>query len=395
MKRIYWILIFVLISQLIHAQDSTKTNLDAIYNRPFVASGKMGMSTTSIGGYLEANTNYFITDGVTEGFNMEMRRFNIFMYSAISPKIKMLSELEFEHGTEEIALETALLDFEVNSQFVLRGGIVLPPLGYFNQNHDGPKWEFIERPLVSTTILPATLSEVGFGFYGKTPVKRNVFTYEAYIVNGLADGIIANENSRTSLQWGKHPEIFAEDNNGTPSVTGRVGYKKRGLGEFGLGFYNGIYNTFRIEGTVVDAKRNLSIVTADYNFAIKKLRIIGEAALVNVDVPDDYGQVFGKQQYGAHIDFIYPAMKRNILGWQDVVLNTNLRVEQVDYNVGNFEETGDNIYDELTAIVPGLSLRFTYNTVLKLNYRYQWHRDLLGNPATKTAGLQFGFASYF
>lgn len=395
MKKIYWILILILLHETGLAQDSTKTNLDAIYNRPFVASGQMGMSTTSIGGYMEANTNYFITDGATDGFGMEMRRFNIFLYSAISPKIKMLSELEFEHGTEEIALETALLDFEVNSQFVLRGGIVLPPLGYFNQNHDGPKWEFIERPLVSTTILPATLSEVGFGFYGKTPIKRNVFTYEAYIVNGLGDGIIANEDNRTNLQWGKHPEIFAEDNNGSPSVTGRVGYKKRGFGEFGLSYYGGIYNTFRIDGVTVDAKRNLSIAAVDYNFTIKKLQIVGEAALVSVEVPSDYGQVFGKQQYGAHIDFVYPAMKRDVLGWQDVVLNTNLRIEQVDYNVGTFEETGDNIYDEITAVVPGLSLRFTYNTVLKFNYRYQWHRDLLGNPAAKTSGIQFGFASYF
>ncbi|MFT5859139.1 MAG: hypothetical protein ACI865_001236, partial [Flavobacteriaceae bacterium] len=53
----------------------------------------------------------------------------------------MLAELEFEHGTEEIALETALLDFELHSAFNFRAGIILPQIGMFNVNHDSPKWQ--------------------------------------------------------------------------------------------------------------------------------------------------------------------------------------------------------------------------------------------------------------
>jgi hypothetical protein len=49
----------------------------------------------------------------------------------------------------------------------------------------------------------------------------------------------------------------------------------------------------------------------------------------------------------------------------------------------------------LLTIVPGFSLRFSPNTLLKVNYRYRWDTDLLGNPAVKTAGFQFGMASYF
>ena len=41
-------------------------------------------------------------------------------------------------------------------------------IGAFNQNHDGPKWEFVERPDVAVNMLPATWSNPGFGFYGKT-----------------------------------------------------------------------------------------------------------------------------------------------------------------------------------------------------------------------------------
>ena len=90
----------------VEAQVDSTLAQDGIYNRPFIGS----VSSTSVGGYLEGNTNYFVEDGITEGFSMELRRFNIFLYSAISPRVRFLSELEFEHGTEEIALETALVD---------------------------------------------------------------------------------------------------------------------------------------------------------------------------------------------------------------------------------------------------------------------------------------------
>ena len=98
---------------------------DAAYNRPFIQSA----GATSVGGYLEGNTNYFSEDGVSEGFSMELRRFNLFLYSAISPRVKFLSELEFEHGTEEIKLETAQVDFQINTGLVVRGGILLVPIG--------------------------------------------------------------------------------------------------------------------------------------------------------------------------------------------------------------------------------------------------------------------------
>lgn len=384
------------------AQDSTavdtaqtKTNLDALYTRPFVLQAEYGRSSTAIGGYLEGNTNYFTTDGVSDGFSMEFRRFNIFLFSTIADRIKFLSELEFEHGTEEINLETALIDFEFHPSVNLRMGIVLPPIGAFNQNHDSPKWEFIDRPLVSTTIIPSTLSEVGFGFYGKYPMHGLILTYEGYLINGLTDGIISNSENRTSLRSGKRDELFAEDNNGTPSVTGRIAAKKRKLGELGLSYYGGIYNTFKIDGLIIDQKRRLNVFAIDYNFSIYKLHITGEAVLVDLDVPAALGQQFGNKQWGVYTDFVYPVLKTKLFNWDVITINTNLRLENVDYNVGDFKETGEKVFDEVAAIVPGLSLRFSPNTLIRANYRYHWTRDILGNPVSKTAGFQFGFASYF
>ena len=69
-----------------------------------------------------------------------MRRFNIFLYSSISERIKFLAELEFEHGTEEIALETALLDFRINQGLNLRAGVLLPQIGLVNANIIGSRF---------------------------------------------------------------------------------------------------------------------------------------------------------------------------------------------------------------------------------------------------------------
>lgn len=180
---------------------------DAVYSRPFILN--INNLSTAVGGYFEGNSNYFSEDGVSEGLSFEFRRFNIFLYSSIGPAIRFLSELEFEHGTEEIALETAQIDFQFVPEFVLRGGIILVPIGSFNQNHDSPRWDIIDRPLVSTQIIPATLSEVGFGAYGRFLLSRNIsLMYAGYLTNGLNDGVILNSEGKTFIPDGKSEKAF-------------------------------------------------------------------------------------------------------------------------------------------------------------------------------------------
>jgi hypothetical protein len=50
----------------------------------------------------------------------------------------------------------ASVDFEFAPLLNLIGGVVMNPIGAFNQNHDGPKWEFVDRPISATQMLPAT-----------------------------------------------------------------------------------------------------------------------------------------------------------------------------------------------------------------------------------------------
>ncbi len=377
--------------------DSSKVsmNMDAVYNRPFLTAGNMPIA---MGGYLEANTQYASTDGITEGFSFQMQRLTIFLSSTIGKKIKFLSELEFEDGTREINLEFAAMDIEFHPLVNLRGGIMMNPIGAFNQNHDGPRWEFIDRPVSATTIIPSTLSNAGFGLYGKHFQGQWTIGYEAYLTNGFNDKIISNDENRTSLAAGKKDaNRFEKSNSGLPMFTGKLALRNRKIGELGLSYMTGVYNLWQSVGIILDNKRSLHVMALDFNTSMMKnnLNILGELVKVLVEVPKTYSQQFGSEQMGGHLDIVGTILKKPMLGWEKAKLNLVIRIDYADYNQGKFRETGGNIGDHVWAIVPGISFRPLATTVLRFNFRFEQQTDLLGNPPAKTGVLQFGFSSYF
>jgi hypothetical protein len=372
-----------------------RLNMDAIYNRPFLTAGKLPVA---IGGYLEANTQYAQTNGVTDGFSFQMRRMTLFFSSTIAKKIKFFSELEFEDGTKEINIEFAAIDIEFHPLLNLRGGIILNPIGAFNQNHDGPRWDFIDRPISATTILPATLSNVGFGLHGKYFTGQWVLGYEAYLTNGFDDRVISNTQNRTSLAEGKmNPERFEESNSGLPMFTGKLAIRKRKVGEIGLSYMTGVYNKWREDGIRLDNQRTATAMALDFNTSLVngRVNIVGEIAKVYVDVPSTYDQSYGNEQFGGFVDIVGTIVQKEMMGWEKAKINAGVRLEYADYNQGKFAETGDNIGDNIWAIVPGIAFRPVGTTVLRFNYRYQQQTDLLGNPPANTGVIQFGFSTYF
>ncbi|MES2382016.1 MAG: hypothetical protein V4538_13300 [Bacteroidota bacterium] len=374
---------------------SSKLNMDAVYNRPFLTAGKLPIA---IGGYLEANTQYAQTNGINEGFSFQMRRMTLFFSSTIAKKIKFISEIEFEDGTKEINLETALMDIEFHPLVNLRGGVIMNPIGAFNQNHDGPRWDFIDRPIASTTILAATLSNVGFGLHGKYFTRGWVLGYEAYLTNGFDDKVISNELNRTSLAAGKsNAEKFEESNSGLPMFTGKVAIRNRKIGEIGLSYMSGVYNKFQKDGLTIDNKRTATAMAFDFNTSLlkNKLNITGEVVKVMVDVPETYSQTFGTEQFGGFVDIVGTLLQRQMFGWDKAKLNLGVRLEYADYNQGKFRETNGNIADDIWAIVPTIAFRPVGTTVLRFNYRYQEQTDFLGNLPARTGIIQFGFSTYF
>lgn len=408
MRKFYLLVFTMLYSGLAFSQiDSTllrqshkdtsglKLNMDATYDRPFLSYGKLPIS---LGGYAEANYQHLGTDGITGGSQFQMRRFTIFLASTVYERIKFLSEVEFEGGAKEIGIEFAALDLEIHPFLNVRGGIVLNPIGAFNQNHDGPKWEFVDRPVSATALLPATWSNAGFGLYGKAYRRDWVFAYEAYLTNGFNDRIINNPSGRTSLPAAKtDPERFEKSYNGIPLVTLKTAIKRSHAAEIGLSYMGGIYNKFEESGLQLDQKRRVDVFAVDLNANLPGLQtfVNAEWAWIRVDVAPTYIQLYGRRQQGGFVDIVHPLYKGDVLGIQRSVINLALRAEYVDWNRGRFAETGERIGDHLWGLTTGISWRPGSQTVFRINYKLLRQSDVLGNPLSKTGGFQIGLSSYF
>ncbi len=379
----------------IDTSSKMNLNVDAIYNRPFLNFGK---SPVTLGGYFETNFQHISNNGITEGLQFQARRLTLFVASSIRNRIKFLCELEFEDGTKEISLEFAALDVEFNPLLNLRAGIILNPIGAFNQNHDGPKWEFIDRPISATQLLPATWSNAGFGLYGKKYSGKWAFSYELYLSNGFDDKIISNESNRTDLSASKkNTARFEESSNGEPLYTGKISIKNKKYAELGFSYMGGVYNKFEIDGLAIDKKRGVHVFAIDFNSTLPKLNtyLVGEWAWVFVDVPKTYTQQYGRQQQGGFLDIVQAIIKRKIFGFDNAVINIACRLEYVDWNVGNFNETGGNIAENIVSISPAISFRTSLQTVFRLNFKRSLQTDLFGNPPSLLGGFQFGLSSYF
>ncbi|MBF2092340.1 hypothetical protein H1R85_07450 [Flavobacterium psychrophilum] len=377
-------------------KDTTKTlNMDALYNRPALNIEK---TPISIGGYLETNWQHLTTDGVSEGHQFQARRLSIFMSSAISKRVKFLSEIEFEDGGKEVAVEFASVDVEFHPLVNFRAGILLNPIGSFNQNHDGPKWEFTDRPISATQMLPGTFSNAGAGFFGKKYSGKWMIGYEAYFTGNFDNSIIENKENKTFLPAAKkNPERFEEINSGQPLFTGKLALRNNKIGELGISYMGGIYNKFQDDGIILDEKRRINVFAIDFNTTLPKIKtfITAEFAWINVDVPTTYTQQFGNKQHGGFIDIVQPIVNKTILDWEKATLNLACRLEYVDWNVGKFNETGGNMGEDIWSIMPAISFRPTPETVIRLNYRFQKQHDILNNPPAITDGFSLGLSTYF
>ena len=393
------------------AEDTAKKhlmNMDAMYNRPFLQLGK---SPVSIGGYMESDWQYISTSGITPGNQFQFRRFSLFVASTISKHIKFLSEIEYENDPQGDAdditsggsfeVEYAALDIEFHPLVNLRAGMIVNPIGAFNQNHDGPKWEFTDRPIAMSQMLPDTWSNTGFGLYGKEYRNHWMFGYEFYLTGGFNDSIIDNSQGKTYLPAAENnPTRFSTSASGEPMYTGKISIANDKIGELGLSWMSDVYNTWRIEGAVVDNKRHVNVYDINFNTTLPThTNIITEWAWIFVQLPPDYTPQYSGRQFGGFMDVVQPIYRGRILDWKNASINLAVRGEYVDWNVGRFTSTGTRMYNDLWSIMPAISFRPTPQTVIRFNYRHERSRDItgddIGSNIGPTAGFSVGVSTYF
>ena len=352
-----------------------------IDDKPFMAAlaGK-----TRIGGYTEVHFRYGRVDGFAEEITFDAKRFNLFSYTPVSDRLRVVSELEFEEGGEEIKLEIAVIDFELHPSVTFRGGIILSPLGRFNLSHDSPANDLTDRPLVSTEIIPTALSEAGMGLFGAVyPSSSSRISYEVYAVNGFDEGVIEGSGDGTRIGAGKGN---FEDNNNRPSIVGRLAFSPQAAYEVGISLHTGPYNVWEVEGLAIDTKRSLTIWALDWDASWRAFELVGEFASASLDVPAETSVLQSSQkgvyaQVNAHFGKgLFTAMPKS-------VFTGIARYGYVDFDA-------DTDGDSQRRLTFGLNFRPNEDSVFKLDYQ----RDrMLGpfNNEAKGAALIFSAATYF
>lgn len=252
------------------ADSSMQGSGGLIYARPFVSSPK-----AIVGGYMDIE--YFNRANQGNSY-FDQHRLVPFIYGDISERVKFAAEIEFEHGTNDITVEFATIDYLIQEPLNLRAGIILVPLGKFNLLHDAPLRDLTERPLINQRIIPTTLHQPGVGAYGTFyPTSLSKLDYEFYVTNGFTNAFggdgnpnnTSNINQTNGIRSARSSNTEFDNNNGK-SIMGRVAFSPiLGVEVGGSGFY-GNY------GTNKDDK--LAIWALDWTFQRGAFELIGESA---------------------------------------------------------------------------------------------------------------------
>lgn len=388
MSKLIKFIFFVLISSDIsYAQKKDTTEIeDPLFEKPFA----LKLGTLQLGGYGDFSYEFEETDGTTEESTFRASRFNIFAYAKIYDRASFFGEIEFKDGGREISLEMAQLDFKIINELNFRGGIILPPLGRFNVNHDSPRYDFAKRPLVSTVIIPSTLSELGFGFFGNIfSNNERRLNYKVYLTNGFNDGVILNNAGSTRFIGGV-PSLVG-DNNALPAYTGRIGVIPIRDVELGFSFHHGVYNLFELDGTTVDDKRNETMIVFDWDlskqFKFGTFNLSGELAYANIDVPQSLIGTYAQRQQGVYSDLSFDFLKGLVKALPNSYFTVAMRYDEVNLDR---DITGD--YTRIVSV--GVNFRPFEATVFRFNYSKGRTYDRLNNAANLVF-ISGSVATYF
>jgi hypothetical protein len=369
-----------------------------VWDKPFLLSA---WQRVHVGGYTELEYHSFEDgiQGIPQGFRMH--RTNLFLYTDLSDTVKFASEIEFETEFEgaansneiEVALEMAFVDWTLWQELTLRGGVILSPLGRINVNHDGPTRELTERPLVSTYVIPSTLSEPGIGAQGVFTLCDSAnLEYEIYAVNGFnvldANGNLSSAITEREQLLRESRTALGGDNNDGVATTGRIGLELFESLEVGGSWHVGTYDE--------RGDNMLDIFAGDFAWAGSIFSLEGEIAHAEFErdafartagVPDRFWGWYVQGGIGGMPECMRTAAP-NIFGGEGSRFGAVLRYDWIDL-----------AGDRGEVIEPGVTFRPIADTVFKFSYRFTRNSfGLRGVPGTEgfdDEGFVFSLSSYF
>ena len=288
---------------------------------------------------------------------------------------RFIQEVEGQSGSE-ISLEQGWVQYDFGKPLGVRMGVVLPPLGRFNIQHDDDYWDLPRRTLVDRggPVLPVKSAwrELGAGLLGNIPVGQGYLDYQFYVMGGV--GLDFSLEEVVSLRQGRNllelePEIAFSSGpfNGTDpadAVGWRVAFSPKLGNEIALSGYHGKYTPAflnaesSINSAAVDGKLTLGrwevegeFVYTDFGRLEAVLQDIAaqavdaaaatssaETASLESEVEAEFAGPFTNQRYGYWVDFKYRFWPRFLdktflgRGFENPQLIPILRLERIWFN---------------------------------------------------------------
>jgi hypothetical protein len=202
----------------------------------------------------------------------------------------MYSEIEFEHGgTEsaveleaeeageyeseierggEVVLEQFWIERNFSDVFNLRAGHIIVPVGYTSANHLPHEFFTVYRPEGENTILPCTWHETGVAIWGRIAA----FRYEAQLLPGLDSELFSRQNW---IQGGSASPYEFKVANKYAGVARIDNYSLKGL-RMGASCYYGYSFNNSIQPSSADKYNNVkgAVTIATFDFEYKRHNII-------------------------------------------------------------------------------------------------------------------------
>ena len=343
------LIILLLSGSLIYSQNSSETQLN---NLSLMDKG------LTIGGYGEITYND-PSDDVSE---IDIQRLVMLFAYKFDDRVSFVTEIEFEH-VKEVYVEQAFLNYALNDNINLRGGLMLVPMGIVNEYHEPTTFNGVERPSIDGKIIPSTWREIGFGLYGNS--NSLSLRYQAYIMNGP---ISYNDGHKLRgsdfLRKGRQKGAESVGSNG--NFTAKVDYYGLPGLKLGLGYYSG--KTQTTDKSIDGSQVGLSMVAFDARYIKNRFSARGQLVSANLSDSGKYNLLSGKD-LGSKASGYYIEGAYNLLPLENTQ-KLDLFVRYEDYNT-HAETDGIpvNVSFHRKETTFGFSYHVANGAVFKMDYQ--------------------------
>lgn len=288
-------------AQLKQSEQRTEQKVEAVstmIEKQQTAAPSSWFNKTRIGGYGEIHYNNLSNNGPKGDLKeTDFHRFVLYFGHHFNDKISFHSELELEHtvaGEGKVGysvLEQAYLDFQINPDITIRGGLFLMPIGMINETHEPNTFYGVERNPIENRIIPTTWFEGGVNVIGKIAAIPGL-QYDLALHSGL------KVDNKYNIRDGRQRVGYAKSE--SLATTARLKY----TGVKGLEVAASVYYQDDITQQVDPKAGSATLVEAHADYQIQNFRIKGLYAQWNLE--GDGPKAAGKdKQYGWYIEPSY------------------------------------------------------------------------------------------